>query len=211
MCDCPILVYTNRHTQVCDMCGVETRVAFNLHELILINSYNTHSPFSQGYCRLNRFKRMLYSIISPCPQIFDNKTLEYLDKSRPIKSKGHLLKLLKRAPVKDKRYCSLHLYCKLFCVDYIPIYAPQNIEQIQKEIIAHFKDIEFAHHGYEQPFFFNYQWLLNVCLRKWNLHQYLKFTKKLKCKTRRRIYSKMYQFCMDIITSNRERQSLAYV
>ena len=210
MCTCENLVYTNRHTQVCEQCGVETRVPFNLHELILIDSYNTHSPFARGYCRLNRFKRMLYSILAPCPQFFDNTTLKYLDKCGPIKNKEHLLKLLKHAPVKDKRYCSLHLYCKLFCMNYIPPYKPDNIDQIREEIIMHFKDIEFAHHRYGNPFF-NYQWLLNLCLKKWNLHQYLKYTKKLKCKRRRKLYSKMYTFCMDIILENRDRQAMVYV
>jgi hypothetical protein len=209
MCDCKNVIYLNRHTKVCENCGVETRVPFNMSELIIIDSYNTHSPFSRGYCRLNRFKRMLYSIIYPCPQLFDNKTLKYLGLHSPIRNKSYLLKLLKKSPVKDKRYCSLHLYCKLFCLDYVPPRKPENIAQICEAIMNHFKDIEFAHHKYGEPFF-NYQYLLNLCLKKWNLHEYLKFTKTLKCRNRRRLYNRMYAFCMKSILANRERQALAY-
>ena len=114
---------------------------------------------------------------------------------------------MKMAPVKDKRYCSLHLYCKLYVQDYICPTPPED--HIESEIIKHFKDIEFAHHHHGEPFF-NYMWLLNKCLRKWNLQRYLQFTKKLKCKNRKRMYSKMYNFCMNIILANRDRQLLEY-
>ena len=208
-CDCLNIIHTTRHTKICEQCGVETTIPFNLREITTIDSYNTHCPFSRGYSRLLRFKKMIYSILSPCPQYYDNNVLEYLDAHKPFQTQADLLRCLKRAPVKDKRYSSLHLYCKLYVREYVPPYKPENIEQIQREIITHFQDVEFAHHSYGEPFF-NYMWLLNFCLNKWGLTDYLKYTKTLKCRNRRRLYEDMYTFCLKIILANKERQLMAY-
>ena len=208
-CDCNHVIHTNRHTQICEQCGIETRIPFNIDQSMTINSYDTHCPFARGYSRLTRFTRMLSSILHPCAQHFDNHMLKYLDKYKPYSTRARLIERMKKAPVKDKRYCSVHLYCKLFVHDYDPPLLPNNIENIETEIINHFKDIEFAHHRHGEPFF-NYMWLLNLCLRKWNLHEYHQFTKTLKCKNRKKMYSDMYKFCMNLILSNRERQLLAY-
>jgi hypothetical protein len=208
-CQHTYTIYSNEYTEICQVCGLETPVAYNIDHSMTINAYESHCPFSKGYSRLTRFTRMLCSIIHPCPQHFDDRMLKYLDEHQPYPTQEKLMERMKMAPIKDKRYCSVHLYCKLFVENYEPPALPSNIKEIETQITNHFKDIEFAHHKHGEPFF-NYMWLLNVCLEKWNLQPYLQFTKSLKCKKRKQLYSDMYDFCMNIILSNIERQLLDY-
>ena len=128
--------------------------------------------------------------------------LAYLFKHAPIEDTHCLLELMKISPVKDKRYCSLHLFCKLCVPTYVAPAPPGNLEHLQKLMLRCFEEVEFAHrrHYRGDHMFFNYGWILQLYLRVFGLRQYLRFVKPLKCKHRRETYERMYLEIMRLDT-----------
>ena len=186
------LYITFRHTSICMECGIEKRIPFDMFNSRKV--YTSNAPLFTGYSRKNRFEKMLDAVLTPISQPGDNVVLYYLNNHTPIKDMKELMSLLKNSPSKDKRYGSLHLYSKLFISSYEPPMVPTNLESIKKSILSDFGDVEFYHRKLndEKTPFFNYCWLLIKFLKKYNLIQYLRFVKPLKCKHRRELYKKMY-------------------
>ena len=197
------VLMTNRHTLVCRLCGLEKKCAFSqtcIH--YNQNTYSTHAPLVPVYSRKKRFSRLLASVLSPSPQPGDDKMLAYLFEHKPISDTPALLKLMKISSVKDKRYCSLHLFCKLFVPSYTAPIPPDNLEHLRTTMLKCFEEVEFAHrrHFRGEHMFFNYGWILQMYLRIFGMAQYLKFVKPLKCKHRRDVYEKMYLAIMRLDT-----------
>ena len=147
------------------------------------------------YSRKKRFEKLLLCVLQPCPQSGDDLMLAYLFERKPIKDRHSLLQLMKKSPLKDKRYCSLHLFSKLIVSNYIQPPVPKNIDNLKYRILRSFDDIEFAHSRkrlYDAPFF-NYCWLLSFFLDEFGLSEYKPFVKPLKCKHRRKVYATMYK------------------
>ena len=120
--------------------------------------------------------------------------LAYLFKHAPIEDLPRLLELMKTSPVKDKRYCSLHLFCKLCVPTYVAPSPPTNLAHLQNLMLRCFEEVEFAHRRYYrgEHMFFNYGWILQMYLQVFGLPQYLRYVKPLKCKHRRETYERMY-------------------
>ena len=160
MCECDGLKFdTDYNTVVCCICGRETRIGYKMTEPNA-NSYLTHTPFLGGYSREKRFEMMLDLVLKPTPTKSDDGVLEYLFKHKPIKNLGQLYFLLKKHRGKDKRYCSLHCFARLFVKNYTPPirHPPGTVSNIMEK----FKDIEFLHsrHAPENRPFFSYYFLL---------------------------------------------------
>ena len=129
--------------------------------------------------------------------------LEYLHPFAPFTSKKHLLARIKKASLSDKRYSSIHFFCKTFVQNY---YAPPritNIHVLVKRMLNRFGDIEF---GFSRLFngiqFFNYAWLLSQLLNEVKLFGYIKFVKSLKCKQRVLYYSDMLTKIKNFLNSS---------
>ena len=199
-CNAPIFD-TDYSTIVCSKCGIETKVGLKL-ALPSSDSYNTHTPFFIGYSRSKRFETMLNAVFRPTPVKADDQVLEFLFKSAPIHNMGHLFRLLKKNKAKDKRYCSLHLFSKLFVKNYN---APQvPLECVHKGIIQRFKDIEFLHMRYLTGPFFNYCYLLRRFLLYARLEDHVKFVKRLKCPRRCRVYDQMFEKLLNLSRTSAE-------
>ena len=78
-----LMIYTTRHTTVCTTCGIEKSTPFSQFSLYSNqNNYDTHAPLIPLYSRKKRFGKLLDAILSPYPQVADEKMLMYLDKHR---------------------------------------------------------------------------------------------------------------------------------
>lgn len=187
-------IYTTHNTTVCVNCGLETACGYGFFPLTRAQStYNNHAPLVNVYSRKKRFDKLLLCVLKPCPQSGDNLMLEYLFKRQPIHNIPDLLQWMKTSPLKDKRYCSLHLFCKLLVKKYTPPQMIENMDYKRVQILRAFEDIEFAHaRKQRQGPFFNYCWLLSFFLKEFNLREYNQFVKPLKCKHRRKAYADLY-------------------
>lgn len=195
------VLFTTRHTKVCRICGLERKCPFSQTETNH-NTYSTHAPLVPVYSRKKRFVRLLASVLAPGPQPGDDKMLEYLFGHRPVEDTDALLELMKASPVKDKRYCSLHLFVKLCVPAYVAPVPPSNLAHLQRLMLRCFEEVEFAHRRFFRGdhMFFNYGWILQLYLRVFGLHQYLRFVKPLKCRHRRETYELMYLEIMRLDT-----------
>ena len=118
--------------------------------------------------------------------------LEYLHPFAPFTSKKQLLARIKKASLSDKRYSSIHFFCKTFVDNYFAPPRIANTYVVVKQMLNRFGDIEFGFsrlfHGIQ---FFNYAWLLSQLLNEVQLFDYIRFVKSLKCKQRVSYYSDM--------------------
>lgn len=188
------LLYTTRHTTVCTWCGLEKACPFTQGAIAgNQNTYSTHAPLVPAYSRRRRFERLFNAVVQPAPQPADEKMIRYLFGLPRFTTQEALLATMKRSPLKDKRYNSTHVMCKLFLTTYAPPRPPDNLHQLRKRVLWDFDEIQFAHRRTfsESHFFFNYCWLLGFCLSKRGLGQFLTYVKPLKCRQRRKVYLDM--------------------
>jgi hypothetical protein len=91
--------------------------------------------------------------------------------------------------LKDKRFCSIHLFATL-TVDHHPLYIPPPPE-FRTRLIRLFDEVLARHktHGTKQ--FFSYPWLLRKLLTIIGCPQYNQYIKRIRCKRRRRKYEEM--------------------
>ena len=192
MCTCGIhLLQTEESSLVCPRCGVETRV---LAPCTYLNCgfQMRHSPFQTGYSRSKRFKQMVEMLLFPASANADQKALQLLFENRStIKCLGHIIHLLSTSKLQDKRFCSLHLFSKLFNPKYKPP-RKADLFHILERLKFQFQLIELRYKSLvrNKPFI-NYTFLIRFLLSKMRLWYYLKFVKKLKCRKRRERYRTM--------------------
>ena len=190
MCSCDKLVYTEYNTVICTSCGLETKSGL---DIVQKQAPRDMVPFPAGYSRFKRFSKILDGVLFPTPTVGDNLMLEYLFKKKTYASKAELIKHMKNAPLRDKRYTSLHLFCRLFVKGYQPPPA-YNYNEVKKRIMMRFQDVEFGHMNKcptEQ--FFNYNHLLVILLSESGLSEHIQFVKDLRCKRRKKYYKEMLE------------------
>lgn len=144
------------------------------------------------YRRSKRFSEMLRKLVYPTPERKDDPVLDYFFK--PLKMYDTIDKFvfaLKNSGIKDKRYQSIHTFCKLFCSNYknICVLTTQEFGML----IRMFKDVEhrFARLSVGIPFF-NYNWLLSKLIHSIGITRYDPFLKKIKCKKRNLYYEHLF-------------------
>lgn len=188
------------NTTICTTCGNESKVILYTH--ITPRDWNTEK-LSNIYSRRKRFKGLLEMLFFPNPVVKDNKMLKYLQRLSPFDNQKKLIDAIKKSRLDDKRYCNLHLFCKLFTKDYDKPLLPDNAILETKLILRQFDDIEFS---FTRLFtgiqFINYRWLLGEILIDRKLQQYIPFVKTLKCKQRIKYYTDMLKKINEYIQSS---------
>ena len=188
-CEKCILRDTGLSTRVCIKCGIEKYV---LSDCSYANCGFTmrHSPFLCGYSRTKRFRGMVEALFWPTPANPDTKMLQYL-LLRKFGSREEILQCMSTAPLKDKRFVSLHIFCRLLNPNYK---EPSHgcLFRMLKRLVSQFQHIEsrFKLCFPKEPFI-NYMFLIRHLLTKLEFHSYLPYVKQLKCEKRKTRYNSM--------------------
>ena len=189
MCDPCVVVETNQSTLVCTECGKET--SYLPHCSYRNCGFATrHSPFLSGYSRTKRFRGMVEALFWPTPSNPDKHMLEYLMK-QTFANRKDIIRVVTVAPLKDKRFVSIHLFCRLFDPNYLePTHG--DLHQMLKRMVFEFQNIELC---FEQTYptepFINYTFIIKHLLKRLGFASYLPFVKKLKCPKRKKRYQEM--------------------
>ena len=189
MCNCETTFRSDYNTIVCMTCGNEIQTSLSIIQKV---SPPDMTPFPSGYNRAKRFLKILDSVLVPTPVAADNLMLAYLF-GKTFKTIPDLLAYMKCSKFRDKRYMSIHLFTRLFVESYA---KPQcsNVRHSRKSIMREFENIQFAHWRLcNEDQFFNYSWILCVLLEEFDLPQYTQFIKRLRCKNRKKHYTKLLE------------------
>lgn len=187
-CDTPDLIQTTYSSIVCASCGIENR-----YLTIGAGSYSDWrlNTMPLIYSRLKRFEKMIDSAVLGLSFINDNRMLEFL-KTTSFENIQSLVNTIRTSPLKDKRYCSLHLFSRIHCRNHIIYPRPKNYIVIKQKMLRIFTDIEHSHKwSYPNLPFFNYRFILIVLLTIFDFEQFVMFVKPLQCKKRRQKYIEM--------------------
>ena len=180
---------SDKSTIICRLCGVERRIMRDC-------TWNNcgfamrHSPFLSGYSRTKRFRGMVEAIFWPTPTNGDSLMLEYL-LAQEFNNRKEIIQAVTAAPLKDKRFGSIHLFCRLFNPEYIkPVVI--RLHEMLKRLVWEFQILEarFKQRIEEGPFI-NYSWLIGYLFTKLECLDYLKYVKELKCEKRKKRYMDM--------------------
>ena len=171
-------------TLVCPCCGITKKV------LVPEYDYFKQPLFLCSYSRAKRFEGMLSRVLLPCFESKDTEMFIFLSKNKPYETVTDIMEVMKTSRLKDKRYCSLHLFARHFLSGYR---APQHDLQYHKQVLQSFQDVErnFFRKHHKAPFF-NYPWLLRTLLQKHKLSGYACFVKPIRCGKRNLHYEALY-------------------
>jgi len=189
VCSVCTLVETKTSTRVCTTCGKETFYLPNCSHQNCGFAMR-HSPFLSGYSRTKRFKGMVESLFWPTPSNPDTPMLTYFT-GKKINSLEDVIHTITTAPLKDKRFVSIHLFARIFDPQYTePTHG--DLHQMLKRMVFQFQRIEscFERIFINEPFI-NYTFLIKHLLTKLGFTSYLPFVKKLKCPKRKKRYIEM--------------------
>jgi len=180
---------SGKSTVICRACGLEK---FSIRDCCWDNCgfAMRHSPFLSGYSRTKRFKGMIESLFWPTPANCDSLMLEYL---YPLKlgNIADVMEAVSGAPLKDKRFGSIHMFCRLLDPEYT---EPKHgcLYLMRTRIVREFTAIEARFkHRYTGVPFINYTFMIRYLLKKLNYNAYLIFVKILKCEKRKARYNEM--------------------
>jgi hypothetical protein len=173
---------------VCPNCGVTTQMLkpeFDYHKQPL---------FFCSYSRSKRFGALLSRVLLPCFEKHDAKMFRFLNTYKPYESVEDIMNRMKLSDLKDKRYCSLHLFARYF----MPCYtAPDHRLQFHKTIMFSFRDVERNFSRFPNKPFFNYPWLLRKLLFQHSLSDYICFVKPIRCEKRNLYYENLFKQVMN--------------
>ena len=190
MCKC-VFITTTYDTQVCKHCGIEMP---HLPECTSINvGYSmSHSPFMFGYSRVKRFFGMATCLLFPSANPQDQRMIEYLDTHPKIKTRMDLDQLIQKSDLRDKRFGSMHFFCRQFVPTYQPPPYYGCLFAMRKRMVFLFERIALAFQKiYPVLPFVNYNYLMRYILTDCKYLYYLTYVKTLKCKKRRIAYAKL--------------------
>jgi hypothetical protein len=119
---------------------------------------------------------------------------QFLSVHKPYESVEDIMNRMKLSTLKDKRYCSLHLFARYFMPSY---QAPNHMLQFQKTIMFSFREVERKFSRFQDKPFFNYPWLLRKLLSIHSLSAYICFVKPIRCEKRNLYYEELYQQVMN--------------
>ena len=183
--------FESDNSLICRNCGVEKYYLKSC-------TYNNcgfemrHSPFLSGYSRTKRFRGMVNALFWPSPSNPDAKMLEYLFGMK-FENRDQIIHAVTNAPLKDKRFGSIHTFCKLMDPEYV---APQHgcLFHMEERLVFAFQCIETRFENrYTRTPFINYTFLLRHLLAEMGFHEYLDFVKSLKCTKRIAHYNQMLE------------------
>ena len=180
---------SGRSTQICRICGTEE---FRMKNCCWDNCgfAMRHSPFLSGYSRTKRFKGMMEALFWPTPGNCDSLMLEYLY-TRKFNNRKEIISAITTAPLKDKRFGSIHMFCRVLDPEYMePVHG--CLSRMLQRIVSRFSTIEgrFKQIFVGEPFI-NYTYMMRHLLTKLHFTQYLIYVKQLKCEKRKKRYNAM--------------------
>ena len=177
---------------VCQNCGIEKTCLPGCTQNN-VGYASTHSPFQFGYSRVKRFSQMVTNLLFPAASNQDNRMVQYLYTRRHcIKTRKNLNFYIYTSKLRDKRFSSMHFFCKVF----LPLYRPPknygDLYEMRKRMSFYFERIclQFTRRFPQKPFI-NYCYLMRRILCECGFYDYLPYVKKLKCKKRKNIYSEL--------------------
>ena len=181
---------TDYGTSVCKDCGIEKRAA-----LPTSDQFTTNCPLVVGYSRNSRVKTILEQLFSPFLYGKPCQEIVYIIKRDLLtfETGKDLHQWLNLQQVKNKKYTCCHYYFAIANPQYkVP---PPPSPDIFREVLREFHSLETKFNVTEHQYksFFSYNWLLRKLLKNCQLEHYVQFIKPIKCKGRRRMYSKMFQ------------------
>ena len=196
-CPCAKLIFTEYNTTICRDCGLEQKVPFRL-EIEQCSYTQTYAPLNYCYTRSQRFNNMVTMLFFPNASKHDEPILKLLC-GRRFKTIRELKSAMKKTKVKNKRYCNLHFFCKMFLETYKPPSINQNVLLIYQKMLGQFFiNLESSFNIHAQHFtFFNYAWLIRKLLIKFNLCEFCIYLKRLCNKKRNEEYCQRFQYLMD--------------
>jgi len=180
---------------LCSRCGLVLRTQYQY-----TTSLNNHSEPLQlcMYQRKKRFMDILTKIVFPSIDNKDAPVYEELNKHKPYESIGDIIDVMKGTKCKDKRYCSLHTFCKHFLTGYT---APRRVDFVFMKLCSNlFTSVETLFLNESRIFkgkgrmpFFNYNWLINRVLQALGNRDYEPYIKRIKCPKRNKHYSELFK------------------
>ena len=176
-------------SEVCRMCGRETYVLQSCN-FTNCGFQTSHSPFLSGYSRTKRFKQMSEMLLFPTPSNPDTPALKLLTEHKDqIKCLKNIICLISESDLKDKRFCSLHLFSRIFNPLYKPPAKYNDLFFMLERMTSKFQMIELRYKqlASDKPFI-NYTYLLRNILDGLGYLDYLKYVKILKCNKRKERY-----------------------
>ena len=180
---------TEKNSEVCCQCGLE-RFVFATCTYNNCGFAMRHSPFLSGYSRPKRFRGMVSTLFWPTPANADKNMLKHI-LGRRFNNQSEIMKVISTAPLKDKRFGSIHIFCRLLDPEYK---APKHgcLFRMLTTIVREFELIEgrFKLRYITEPFI-NYTFLIRHLLSKLGYQAYLPFVKQLKCEKRKLRYNEM--------------------
>ena len=173
------------HHECCIDCG---RMLGTYTEVVKMLSFQdwTNDSLIIPYTRSKRFIQLLDSVCLGVETNNDRKMLSFISKQKPT-TQSDILKVLKTAPYIDKRYQSMHLFCKCFDPKYIPFSDKQygSFFNAKKAMVQCFNFIETKHLASDRTItFFNYRFLVSVILRAFDLFEFTRYLKPMQCRKR---------------------------
>ena len=183
MCDCDAPLVHEKTCCICTECGLQTN---------LLENRDYHSSYEDVhtcvYSRKKRFENLVDSVLYPSFHAKDTWVYAILKDSK-FKTVPELVQCMRSLPLKDKRFCSVHLFATL-TVDNHTSHIPPAPE-FRTRLIRLFEEVLARHktHGTKQ--FFSYPWLLRKLLTIIGCPQYSQYIKRIRCKRRRRKYEEM--------------------
>ena len=191
-CDTPLIVVEGRQT--CPDCGKMS----TSHMYICAFDRKNEPLMICCYQRYKRYCTILSQILYPCYSERDTLMYKYLI-SQTFTTIDEVFIAMKQAKhIKDKRYTSLHLFCRLCLGDKYTKPEPVSLVRF-KHMGWFFKRVEslFIRNHPNEPFF-NYCYLVQMILRRYNIRGYDKYIKQIKCPKRRARYQRVFNsLCKD--------------
>ena len=182
------------YSQICQLCGIETPLLSNC-TIENCGFSSSHQRLVMGYSRVNRFRKILGQVLFPSLTLADNEMLRFLNSIRKtLKTVDDLKIAMRKAPIKNKRFHSIHAYSRLFLNQ--TIFVKQAAADTVIGIISQeFRKIEmrFMRIHKKKKAFINYKFLLHYLLDKFDLCMFKQFVPLMKCPKRTLKYKELME------------------
>ena len=180
------------YSRVCTSCGLESHV---LEECTPKNCGFQIKTYKMrlGYSRCARFRKLVLQILLPGITSQDEQMLKYL-RTKNIRTLAQLMQTVKQAPLKDKRFHSIHAYSRVLLNDWVQ-YEPSFALRLVEKFCRMFRNLEcrFERRFYGTKAFVNYKFVLHMFFDQLQLTALKRFVPKMKCQKRTRYYANLVQ------------------
>ena len=173
------------HQMCCLECGL---ILGPFLELEKMQSYQdwSNSSLVLPYARSRRFSELLDALCLGNETRNDYRMLTFLA-DHNVTSRNEIVTTMKKSNLVDKRYSSVHLFCKCFDKNFVKFPESKIDQYIRKKssMIRCFNYIETKYFNVmSKGPFFNYRFIASVILQKFGLGCFTKYLKRLQCNKR---------------------------